>query len=260
VEIVRDRYGIPHISARNDRDLYFAEGFAHAQDRLFQMDLERRLARGELSEIFGEEALPADRLFRHLGFAARAPALFASWPGKTREIVAAYCEGVNAGMEALRAWPAEFRLLGSAPRLWTPEDVAAGTLLKSFGLAQWIEEAVLYRIAGRLPREKFAELLPELPGILPEIRPEGAPATSGAMPPSVLVEGIVSLRNTVGDLAPPGGSNAWAVSGRKSATGRPILANDPHMVLPCPSVWYEVHLTAPGWTSTASRFPGLPAS
>src|SRR5512134_1722574 len=99
VEIDRDRYGIPHISARNDHDLYFAQGFAHAQDRLFQMDMERRLSRGELAELFGEMALPADRLFRILGFSARAPGLFASWPEKTKGIVRAYCDGVNAGMD-----------------------------------------------------------------------------------------------------------------------------------------------------------------
>jgi penicillin amidase len=258
-EIVRDRYGIPHISAGNDHDLYFAQGFAHAQDRLFQMDLERRLARGELAEILGEKALPADRLFRHLGFAARAPGLFASWPKKTREIVQAYCEGVNAGMASLRAWPVELRLLGAVPRRWTPEDVAVGTLLKSFGLAQWVEEATLYKIAHRLPQPKFAELLPrELDGS-PVLMPGTGPAARvRPPPPSVLTEGIASLRLTVGDFLRSGGSNAWAVSGRKSATGRPILANDPHMVLPCPSLWYEVHLAAPGVDVYGVSFPGAP--
>ncbi|HSL99874.1 MAG TPA: penicillin acylase family protein, partial [Candidatus Limnocylindria bacterium] len=140
VEIVRDTYGIPHITASNDHDLYFAQGFVHAQDRLFQMDMERRLARGELSEIYGDKAFPADRLFRHLGFAARAPGIFASLPEKTKEIVQAYCEGVNAAMAALRAWPVEFRLLRTPPREFLPEDVAAIGLLKSFGLAQWQEE------------------------------------------------------------------------------------------------------------------------
>src|SRR3989304_6169408 len=102
-EIVRDRYGIPHISARNDHDLYFAQGFAHAQDRLFQMDLERRLGRGALGGLFGEAAPPSDRLFRHLGFSSRAHGLFDSWPEKTKGIVRAYCDGVNAGMASLRA-------------------------------------------------------------------------------------------------------------------------------------------------------------
>jgi len=258
-EIVRDRYGIPHITAGNEHDLYFAQGFAHAQDRLFQMDLERRLARGELAEIFGEKALPADRLFRHLGFAARAPALFVSWPKKTQEIVRAYCEGVNAGMASLHAWPVEFRLLGTVPRRWTPEDVAVGTLLKSFGLAQWTEEATLYKIALRLPPQKFAELLPQAPIGSPVIQPGSGPAVARQLsPPPVLTEGIASLRLTVGDFPRSGGSNAWAVSGRKSATGRPILANDPHMVLPCPSLWYEVQLTAPGVDVYGASFPGAP--
>jgi penicillin amidase len=258
-EIVRDRYGIPHITAVNEHDLYYAQGFVHAQDRLFQMDLERRLARGELAEILGEKAIPADRLFRHLGFAARAPALFASWPKKTRDIVNAYCEGVNSGMASLGAWPAEFRILGAVPRRWAPEDVAAGTLLKSFGLAQWAEEATLYKIALRIPPSKLEELLPQASPGSPVIVPGSAPAAAlRPSPPSVLSEGIASLRLTVGDFPRSGGSNGWAVSGKKSSTGRPILANDPHMVLPCPSLWYEVHMTAPGIDVYGVSFPGAP--
>jgi penicillin amidase len=258
VEIDRDRYGIPHISARNDHDLYFAQGFAHAQDRLFQMDLERRLSRGELAEIFGEKALPADRLFRHLGFAARAPGLFASWPENTKGIVRAYCDGVNAGMASLRAWPVEFRILDAVPRRWIPEDVAAGSLLKSFGLAQWAEEAALQKIALRLPRQKFAELLPRIPADSPVILPGSGPAAAHPLPPSVLGEGLASLRRTLGEFPRSGGSNAWAVSGKKSDTGRPILANDPHLALSCPSLWYEIHLAAPGVDVYGVSFPGAP--
>ncbi|MCL5965929.1 MAG: penicillin acylase family protein, partial [Deltaproteobacteria bacterium] len=178
VEIVRDGYGIPHISARSDHDLFFAQGFVHAQDRLFQMDTERRVARGELAEAFGPSALPADRLFRHLGFAARAPALFASWPKRSREIVRAYCDGANAAMDALSNWPAEFRIARYAPRRFTPEDVAAVSLLKSFGLAQWAEEVTLYRIAGRLPREKVEELMPRVPPDSPVVVPGTGPAAA----------------------------------------------------------------------------------
>ncbi|MBI5576896.1 MAG: penicillin acylase family protein [Deltaproteobacteria bacterium] len=259
VEIVRDRYGIPHITARNDRDLYFAQGFVHAQDRLFQMDTERRLARGELAEIFGEKALPADRLFRHLGFGARASALFASWPAKTQEIVRAYCEGVNASMAAVRAWPVEFRILGTAPRRFSPEDVAAGILLKSFGLAQWAEEASLYKMSLRLPPAKFEELLPRVPGDSPVMETSFGPAAAmRPEPPEILPEGLASLRETLGEIPRCGGSNAWAVSGRKSATGSPILAGDPHLMLPCPSLWYEVHLAAPGVDVYGVSFPGAP--
>lgn len=258
VEIVRDRYGIPHIAAQNDHDLYFAQGFAHAQDRLFQMDTERRLARGELAEVFGEKAIPADRLFRHLGLAARAPALFASWPKKTQEIVRAYCDGVNASMAALRAWPVEFRILGVPPRRFAPEDVAAGILLKSFGLAQWAEEAALYKMSLRLPAAKFEELVPRVPSDAPVMQPAWGPAALRPAPPSVLLEGLASLRQTMGEIPRSGGSNAWAVSGGKSATGRPILASDPHLMLPCPSLWYEVHLTAPGVDVYGVSFPGAP--
>ncbi len=286
VAIVRDRFGVPHITAASDRDLYFAQGFVHAQDRLFQMDVERRLARGELAELFGEEALPADRLFHHLGFAARAPAIAASWPATTRDIVAAYCAGVNAAMDAARAWPAEIRVLGVPPRRFTPADVAAVGLLKSLGLSQWTEEAALYRAWLGLPREKALELLPVVPADSPVVDPaygpvaaasrsrtKGAPrdyaaagrseraaaASAGRAPAMATLAGaFASLRRTVGGLPRAGGSNAWAVSGKKSATGRPLLANDPHILLTCPSLWYENHLVGPGVDVYGVSFPGAP--
>ncbi|MGB3096012.1 MAG: penicillin acylase family protein [Candidatus Deferrimicrobiaceae bacterium] len=258
VEIVRDAYGIPHITAENDHDLYFAQGFVHAQDRLFQMDTERRLARGELAEIYGEKALPADRLFRHLGFSARAPGLFASLPEKSKAIVRSYCDGVNAAMASLGAWPVEHRLLRFAPREFTPEDVTAIGLLKSFGLAQWGDEAALFQARGKLPREKADELMPRVIPGSPVIAPEFVASKPSGLSPSVLSEGLASLGRSVGALPRAGGSNAWAVSGKKSATGLPILANDPHILLPCPSLWYEIHLVAPGVDVYGVSFPGAP--
>ena len=258
VEIVRDTYGIPHITASNDHDLYFAQGYVHAQDRLFQMDMERRLARGELSEIFGERALPADRLFRCLGFAARAPGIIASLPEKTREIIRAYCAGVNAAMAALRAWPVEFRLLRTPPREFLPEDVAAIGLLKSFGLAQWQEEVTLYRAWRKLPRGKAEELMPRVPAGSPVVAPGFAASVPKELVPSILLDGLASLQWSVGDTPRSGGSNAWAVSGERSVTGRPLLANDPHILLPCPSLWYEIHLVAPGVDVYGVSFTGAP--
>jgi penicillin G amidase len=260
VTIVRDSYGVPHITAENDHDLFFAQGVVHAQDRLFQMDIERRLARGELAEILGKEALPADRLFRHLGFSARAPALAASWPEETQAVVRAYCDGINAARDALAAWPAEYRLLRTGPRPFVPEDLAALSLLKGLGLSQWADEALLYRMAKRLPRDKMEEILPQVPAAGPEAAP-GVDADPAGMPPfpALLAEGLASVRSFAGVLAPPsGGSNAWAVSGERSGTGRPILASDPHLMLPCPSLWYEVHLLAPGLDVYGVSFPGSP--
>ena len=258
VEIVRDAYGIPHITAENDHDLYFAQGFVHAQDRLFQMDMERRVARGELAEIYGEKALYADRLFRHLGFSARAPGLFASLPEESKAIVRSYCEGVNAAMESLGAWPVEHRLLRFAPREFTPEDVAAIGLLKSFGLAQWGDEVALFQAREKLPGEKADELMPRVIPDSPVIAPGFVASMPSGLSPSVLSEGLASLRRSVGALPRAGGSNAWAVSGEKSATGLPILANDPHILLPSPSLWYEIHLVAPGVDVYGVSFPGAP--
>jgi penicillin G amidase len=263
VTIVRDAYGVPHITAENEHDLYFAQGVVHAQDRLFQMDAERRLARGELAELLGREALPADRFLRHLGFAARAPVLFASWPEETQAVVRAYCDGINAARDALRAWPAEHRLLRTAPRPFVPEDLAALLLLKAFGLSQWADETLLYRLAQRLPADKMEEIMPQVPAEGPDgpAAVPGADAALAGMPPfpALLAEGLASVGNIAGGLAPPSsGSNAWAVSGGRSGTGRPILASDPHLMLPCPSPWYEVHLVAPGLDVYGVSFPGSP--
>lgn len=272
VAIVRDSYGVPHITANNDHDLYFAQGFVHAQDRLFQMEMERRVARGELAGIFGERLLPADRLFRHLGFAARAPSMIASWPESSRRIVEAYCAGVNAAISSLRAFPVEMRLLDIQVRLFTPEDVAAAGLLKSFGLAQWTDEVTLYRVSLALPPEKLAALMPQVPAgspvIVPDVRagggsvdgkrPKPQPSPSGGVLPEILLNGLAALSESGIALPRSGGSNAWAVSGEKSATGLPILAGDPHLLLPCPSLWYENHLVAPGVDVYGVSFPGTP--
>ena len=266
VEIVRDRFGIPHIAAANDHDLYFAQGFCHAQDRLFQMEVERRLARGELAEVFGEAALPADRFLRLLGFGHRAGILAASLPPGTLAVARAYVDGVNAGMESLRAWPAEFRLLGFAPRPYTVEDIAAAGLLKSFGLAQWVDEAALYRIAGVLTREEMEELLPRVPAGAPVVVPgygdfaaaRRYPANGLPPAPDLLTDGLSSLAGIGVALPRSAGSNAWAVSGARSVTGLPILANDPHLPFSCPSLWYENHLVAPGVDVYGVTFPGVP--
>jgi penicillin amidase len=245
VSVIRDRVGIPHIYAGNDHDLCFAQGYVHAQDRLFQIDLERRLARGELSELFGEATLPADRLFRHLGFGARAGRIVASWPASTRSVVSAYCDGVNAGMKSLRAWPVELRLLRAPPRPFTPEDVAAVSLLKSFGLAQWEPEEILHRLSLRLPPAQFAEAFPEVDPRSPTIVARRDGIAHAAPAPTILREGIASLAATVG-VPRSAGSNSWVVSGARSASGKPFLANDPHLDLMAPSIWYETHLVAPG--------------
>jgi penicillin amidase len=266
VEIVRDRFGIPHIAASNDHDLHFAQGFCHAQDRLFQMEVERRLARGELAEIFGEAALPADRFLRHLGFGHRAAILTASLPPGTLAVAQAYADGVNAGMVSLRAWPVEFRLLGFAPPRYTVHDIAAAGLLKSFGLAQWFDEAVLYRIARVLPREELEELLPRIPAGAPVVVPgygdftasRRIPAHGPTPAPVVLTDGLSSLAGIGVAFPRAAGSNAWAVSGARSATGLPILANDPHLPFSCPSLWYENHLVAPGVDVYGVTFPGVP--
>ena len=272
VEILRDSWGVPHITAENDHDLYFAQGFVHAQDRLFQMEMERRVSRGELAELFGERLLPVDRLFRHLGFAARAPGLVASLPEESRRIVEAYCAGVNASISTLRALPVEMRLLDIRVRPFTPADVAAAGLLKSFGLAQWTDEVTLYRASLALSPEKLAALMPQVPAGSPAIVPDvraGARSKSGkdtvprpapgeGVLPEILLRGIASMREAGVSLPRSGGSNAWAVSGGKSATGLPILAGDPHLLLPGPSLWYENHLVAPGVDVYGVSFPGTP--
>lgn len=245
VSVRYDDRGVPHIQARNEPDLYRALGYVHAQDRLFQMEIMRRLARGELAEILGSTLLPTDTLFRSLRIGEQAERMLARQDRQSPAWLAlqAYLEGVNA-WQASHPKPVEFDLLGIAPRPFTAEDTLsiAGYLAYSFAAAFRTEPALTY-IRDRLGPE-YLEIF-DLGW-----QPDGALSTPLADADWHSLEHLARLSHeALGNAALPQfeGSNAWAVAGSRTRSGKPLLAGDPHISFAVPAVWYEAELSAPGF-------------
>ncbi len=252
VEVVRDRWGVPHVYARDARDLFLAQGYVHAQDRLWQMDLARRAAGGRLSEVFGGTTLSADRLWRTLGARRVAGEELARLDPETAEALRAYASGVNAFLAARGGRiPIEFLLLRYRPEPWTPADsLVLGKLLAWTLDGTWRYQALRDRLLRRLGPEGMRALLPPSPADTPVVLSGAGPGPADASEPS-----------RPPDLPPPpagAGSNAWAVSGARTASGRPLLANDPHLVAQMPSIWYEMHLVGGPYNVAGATIPGAP--
>lgn len=253
VEVLRDRWGVPHIYAANSHDLYRAFGFIHAQDRLWQMELNRRTAQGRLSELFGELSLDTDRAVRTFGFHRLGQADWANAADDMREMMLAYTDGVNAYLEQPSAkLPIEFTLLGHRPEPWRPEDSMAFSRVMIWQLSHaWYGEIVRAQIAETVGEERAAEL---------EIHyPEKSPLTLPAGIEFNRLDPDGTLAKAAGPFLQRGlGSNAWAVSGNKSATGSAFLCNDMHLPLGVPSLWYQAHLVSDELNVTGVTIPGMP--
>ena len=259
VRVQRDRWGVAHIYAQNEHDLFFAQGFVVAQDRLFQMELWKRSGQGRLAEILGPSAVQRDVNARLLRYRGDMDAEYKSYAPDTKEILEAFTSGINAYIELIQkpggiGLPIEFQLAGFKPEPWKPEDCLnrlAAYSMTGNGASE-LHNAQLITLLGP---EKASELL----DLDPPVKLDPAPGIdfSGLSP--------ALLKNLVGSdvpihfpEAPPEGSNDWTVSGALTATGKPLLANDPHRVIAEPSLRYIVHLVAPGWNVIGSGEPGLP--
>ncbi len=253
VEIVRDRWGVPHIYAKDAHDLFFAQGFVHAQDRLWQMEVHRRVAQGRLSEFFGELTLDADRAARTFGFQRLGSHDLAQASSDLQGIFHAYTKGVNAFLEhADSKLPVEFSLLRHRPEPWSPEDSAAFGRVMIWQLSHaWEGEIVRAQLIQAVGKERAAEL---------EIHyPEANPAT---LPSGIEFQRLGpggELISAAGPFLARGlGSNAWTVSGRLTETGQPMLCNDMHLPLSAPCLWYEAHLDGGGFRASGVTLPGVP--
>ena len=303
VTVRRDERGIPYIEATNDEDLYFAQGYVTAVDRLWQMDLMRRTARGELSEVLGAGpnnlALEQDKQHRTLGFAQEINAELAQASPQTRALLEAYARGVNAYIESLdpKSMPPEFQILQYKPRPWTAADSLLPVKLFAESLSTTWRLDVMREALAALPAEKRAALLPETSPldvlVVGKDTNKQSSAFSGAAPiafgggPRAAAEGQVPRLNSSQTFAAPStkllaalaksaeteeqalariglyaeglaASNNWVVSGKHTASGKPLLANDPHLAPSAPSIWHLVHLSAPGLRVSGVTAPGLP--
>ena len=261
VEILRDAYGIPHIYARSADDAYFALGFVHAQDRLWQMEVNRRLAAGRLAEILGPKALYTDRFLRTLGVRRAAETSVKNLDADSRKSLEAYAAGVNAFLATGHVLPAEFWILRDTPEPWTPVDSISWTKMMAWDLGgNWKNELLRMRLARTLPVERIEQFLPPYPGDAPQQLPDLHQLYAALGSDAWRLAGDTAR---VADLLPSWqeegiGSNNWVVSGARSASGKPLLANDPHLGLSAPPVWYFAQLHAPGMDIIGATFPGVP--
>ncbi len=254
VEVIRDRWGIPHIYAETTHDLMFAQGFVHAQDRLWQMDFQRRLVAGRLSEVMGAQTVPVDRWLRILGMRRVAEQEITLINADVRASLEAYAAGVNARIARGRL-PVEFTLLRYQPEPWRAADTLSWIKMMSWMLSvNWETEILRAQLIARLGPERAAELEPDYFDHWPRIVPPGVDysAIGGAA-----LERTEAARPLTGPRSGLG-SNNWVLSGARTSTGKPLLANDMHLGMTLPCVWYENHLVGDGLNVTGIIFPGIP--
>ena len=270
--IIRDENGVPYITAKSEEDAYAALGYAHAQDRLWQMDVARRAGEGRLSEIFGRRTIAFDALLRTIGFKRVAERILKEMPAKTRRVLQAYSNGVNAFIGSHSAYfPFEFDALSYRPEEWKPIHTVMITRLMAWELNSSFWSDIVYgEIRSRVDSATFEEILPHYPSDAPTIIPGGqrpepllealsrppvdtvrrAPADSTGRDSTLrdsvrhaslmdVMELEQSMRTFLGIGGTHVGSNAWAVSGARSTGGKPMLANDPHLAHSAPARWYQ---------------------
>ena len=277
VEILRDARGVPHIRAQSMADALFGQGYATAQDRLWQMDLNRRNAEGELSEIFGHRTLRMDIESRTLGFPQVAASALADLSPEEHSLLSAYTRGVNAFIDSHRdRLPLEFLVVQYHPQPWRDVDSVAVALNLATSLSEsWESDLMREHIAAKLG-----------PDLLPDVFPDHSAldVPVAEVPPSVRARAKTNSADLLFNGLDPGGrqesnvdgrlfqseavnrqlsaagvgSNNWVVSGAHTKSGKPLLANDPHLSHSVPSVWYMIHLKAPGLNVTGVSLPGLP--
>ncbi len=266
VEVIRDRWGIPHLYAQNEPDLFFAQGYVHAQDRLWQMQFNRTVANGQLGELLGAPLVDADRFLRTVGLRRAAERDWEVLGEGARVLLEAYAAGVNHFLETHRGrLPIEFTVLGVDPEPWTPVDSLAWGKLMALNLSfNHPHEILRTRLAAALGEDAVGELMPPYPSTAPVIvEAPGRPDTAArSVPATKVVAGRASGATVLATLlGPPGlawGSNSWVVAGSRTRSGRPLFANDTHLGLGMPSAWYENGLHGGRFDTVGFSFAGLP--
>ncbi len=258
VEIYRDSIGIAYIKANNDEDAAFALGYVHAQERLFQMDLFRRVAEGRLSEIMGEKTVQFDKLFRTFGFYRERMKYYNALSPRTKKILAAYAKGVNQFIHTHQGnFPIEFVLLDYTPEDWKPyESVLISKLLAYQLNISWWTDITFSKIAQKLGKEKAKLFLPNFPENAPTIIPDNLYSMSEI--PDNLIKTDRALREFLGFTGTHIGSNNWTVAPSRSVSGKAIIANDPHLAHQIPGQWFLAVINSPNWKVAGVTIAGIP--
>ncbi|MBC8153455.1 MAG: penicillin acylase family protein [Bacteroidetes bacterium] len=266
ITVVFDDLSVPHVFARNDYDVYFAQGYLTARDRLWQMEFQTHAAAGRLSEIVGDKALEFDRFNRRLGmgYGAEQSIKTMMTDPKSRESIEAYTAGINAWISQLRPahYPIEYKLLGYAPEPWNP--IKCAYLLKQLTstLASGADDLLMTNVLQKYGPAITADLYPDYPAVEDPIIPAGTKWDFTPLKSPVAPKTTIPATDPVAMAWPRHdpeiGSNNWAVGSQKSATGYPILANDPHLTLSLPSIWYQIQLVSPTMNVCGVSLPGSP--
>ncbi|GAB2572323.1 penicillin acylase family protein [Spirosoma areae] len=268
VTVVFDDKAVPHVFAQNDQDLYFAQGYLTARDRLWQMEFQTHAAAGRISELVGERAVELDRFSRNLGMVYGAEQTLKGMQDDptTRDALNAYSAGVNAWISKLTPanYPIEYKLLGYAPEPWSPLKCALLLKQMTSTLASGADDLLMTNVLRKYGAAVTADLFPDYPTREDPIIPPGTkwdfePLPIPAAPKDTTINDLIAkfdagLRRPTPEI----GSNNWAVGAQKSATGYPILANDPHLSLSLPSIWYQMQLVSPTVNVYGATLPGAP--
>ena len=257
VSIVRDSFGVAHIRAANDHDAWFGQGFASAQDRLWQMEYDRRRATGRWAEAAGPVAVAGDRLSRRLQLARSARADVAVMSPETRAMFESYAAGVNAFLRSGQPLPVEYSLAGIAPESWEPWHSVAAFKIRHVLMGVWQRKLAQARLLALIGPASYARLDARPPLGSAVILPPGGTVTELYQQAA---DELAAAAEQLGFLSEAeAGSNSWAVHGSRTTTGMPVLCNDSHRALDVPNVYWQVHVACPSFDVIGATFPGLPA-
>ena len=258
VEIYRDGNGVAFINSQSELDAYFALGYVHAQERLFQMDINRRAGEGRLSEILGSKTLFFDKMFKTIGLKKLAEINFKNYDELTKSILIAYSNGVNEFIKnSPEKFTIEFDILNYKPDKWKPEHSIILTKLMAWELnISWWSDLALTHLIQKLGEEKVKEIMPNFDENGPTIIPKGLNNYSSI--PVDLIKTDREFRKLIGAVGTHIGSNNWVVNGDRSQSGKPIIANDPHLGFTTPAKWYVASIKSPNMQIDGFTIPGIP--
>ncbi|NNG27609.1 MAG: penicillin acylase family protein, partial [Ignavibacteriaceae bacterium] len=258
VEVYFDSMAVPYIFAQNDEDAAFTLGFLHAQERMFSMDLIRRAGEGRLSEIFGEETIPFDKMFRTVGIYRTAKMIEEKMNPEVLNLLRAYSKGVNFYIsEKKNKYSFEFDVLDYQPCEWKPVHSLIVIRMMAWELnLSWWTDLAFTELVQKLGEEKVREILPDYPENAPTIIPKGI--KDFAQVTNTFIETDKSFRKFMGMNGTQVGSNSWVVNSNLSQSGKPIIANDPHLAFRVPGLWYATVIKSPGWNVAGASLPGAP--
>ncbi|RPI59361.1 MAG: penicillin acylase family protein, partial [Ignavibacteriales bacterium] len=258
IEVYRDSFAVPYIIAQSDEDVAFALGYLHAQERLFTMDLIRRAGEGRLSEVLGETAIPFDKMFRTVGIKRNISKNLYRYDPIVMKILQAYSNGINEYLKERKGnYAIEFDVLGYQPEQWKPIHSLIVIKMMAWELnISWWTDLSFAELIQKLGNEKVLEILPDYPQNAPTIIADNfkyLPAIN-----SNFAETDKAFRQMMGWTGTHIGSNNWVINANKSVSGKPIIANDPHLAFSAPGKWYAAVIKSKDWNTAGVTLPGVP--